>query len=69
LRDGRNRTKIAELLADERGTVRRYVGRTQGAHRWQKAEKERPVRPRSGKIGNARSTLLREEEERLVGDE
>jgi len=56
---GRDRTKIAELFADERCSqaILDFLATTDWqAHQWQKREKERPARPRSGKAENARSS-------------
>jgi len=55
---GRDRTKIAELFADERVLdflATTDVGRTAGPTGGRRGRR-RPVRPRSGKTGNARSS-------------
>jgi len=58
---GRDRSKIAELLADERCSqsvlVFSQLQMSEGrqAHRWQRKETERPARPQDGRTGNARS--------------
>jgi len=60
-----------ELFADERCSqaILEFLATTDvQSHRWQE---QRPARPRSGTVGNARngSQLLREEEERLGVEE
>ena len=70
---GRDRTSIAELLADERCSqallqffATTDVGRTSG-HRWPRKARMRPVRPRNGKRGTKRSGLGRGERRRGWG--
>ena len=62
---GRDRTNIAELLADERCSqavlaflaTQTSAGRP--AHRWQERKTRRLVRPQNGKRGNRRSGIGR----------
>ena len=60
----RDRTSIAELLADERCSqavlLRQQTSVGRHAHRWPMGLRMRPVRPRSGKRGDRRSGLGRE---------
>jgi len=64
---GRDRTSIAELLADERCSqaVLDFLANTdvasagRPAHRWQKRKTRRLVRPQNGKRGNRRSGIGR----------
>jgi len=67
-------TSVAELLADERCSqavlsflATTDVGRT-SAHRWPGMKRMRPVRPQSGKHGQAEREWERREEERLAWD-
>jgi len=56
---GRDRTKIAELFADERCSqaILDFLATTGWqAHRWLKRVKKGPARPRSGKTENAGSS-------------